>query len=127
MSLGEETWKWALVVVLLAVFIILAKQAYLSLNNPEDQFPPPTDYMQGDSWDLEHGASPGPGAGQPVNVPEGPPGAGSGMAEGGSGQPGQFPSPAPAMTPAPATPGSGSPLDHAPEIDWGAVKDPTKK
>lgn len=67
MKLGEETWKWALVVLLLAVFLLVANQAYRTVNNPEDQFPPPDDYTKGDSFDIER--NPGPGAGQPIDVP----------------------------------------------------------
>ena len=66
MALEKETWKWALVVVLLAVFILLAKQAFISLTKDQD-IPPPTDYLQGDTYDKEHKA--GPGAGQPIEVP----------------------------------------------------------
>lgn len=69
MKLGEETWKWALVVILVAVFILVAHQAYKTVNNPEDQFPPPDDYTKGDSFDQER-HNPGPGAGQPIDVPE---------------------------------------------------------
>ena len=65
MNTGKETWKWALVVLLLAVFLITANQAYQQLANQED-YEPPDDYMKGDSWDIEHQT--GPGAGQPVEV-----------------------------------------------------------
>ena len=68
---GNETWKWGLVFVLLAVFLITANHAYLYISGLED-FPPPDDYLMGDSWDLEHGS--GPGAGQPMNLtPQTPP------------------------------------------------------
>ena len=67
MNTGKETWKWALVVILLAVFLITANQAYQHLANQED-FAPPDDYLKGDSWDLEHNT--GPGAGQPTSVSE---------------------------------------------------------
>ena len=65
MNTGKETWKWALVVLLLAVFLITANQAYQHLANQED-FDAPDDYLKGDSWDLEHQT--GPGAGQPIEV-----------------------------------------------------------
>lgn len=65
MNTGKETWKWALVVILLAVFLITANQAYQHLANQED-YAPPDDYLKGDSWDLEHNT--GPGAGQPTSV-----------------------------------------------------------
>ena len=67
MNTGKETWKWALVVILLAVFLITANQAYQHLANQED-YAPPDDYLKGDSWDLEHNS--GPGAGQPTTVSE---------------------------------------------------------
>lgn len=67
---GNETWKWGLVFVLLAVFLVTANHAYFYISGLDD-FPPPDDYLMGDSWDLEHGS--GPGAGQPMNlVPDRP-------------------------------------------------------
>ena len=68
MNTGKETWKWALVVLLLAVFLITANQAYEHLANQED-YEPPDDYKKGDSWDLEHQT--GPGSGQPVEIKNG--------------------------------------------------------
>lgn len=65
--MGNDTWKWALVLVLSAVFILVAHQAYKSLNNADDQFPPPDDYLKGDSYDLDHGAAPGPVGGAPID------------------------------------------------------------
>jgi hypothetical protein len=66
MKPGSETWKWALVFILLAVFLITANQAYVHVSTQED-FPPPDDYLKGDSWDLEHQG--GPGAGQAMQLP----------------------------------------------------------
>ncbi len=69
--MGNDTWKWALVLVLSAVFILVAHQAYKSLNNADDQFPPPDDYLKGDSYDLDHGLTPGPVGGTPIDgVPD---------------------------------------------------------
>jgi len=65
MKPGSDTWKWALVAVLLAVFITTANQAYVHVTSQED-YAPPDDYLKGDSWDAEHSA--GPGAGQPVQM-----------------------------------------------------------
>lgn len=104
MQIGKETWKWALVVILLAVFILLAKQAYISLTEGQD-IPPPTDYLQGDSWDSEHKA--GPGAGQPIEVPT----------------PNQGDSPAPVPPQSVATP-EQPPLEHTPDQNWDTVDDP---
>lgn len=60
MNTGNETWKWGVVVILLAIFMITAHHAYQHIANQEEFAPPePTP----DSWDLEH--STGPGAGQP--------------------------------------------------------------
>ena len=65
MNSGKETWKWGLVVILLAIFLITANQAYQHLANQEE-YAPPDDYLKGDSWDLEHNG--GPGAGQPIET-----------------------------------------------------------
>jgi hypothetical protein len=65
MKPGNETWKWGLVFLLLAVFIAVANQAYVHVTSQED-FAPPDDYLKGDSWDIEHGS--GPGAGQPMQI-----------------------------------------------------------
>ncbi len=67
MNTGKETWKWGVVVILLAVFLITANQAYQHIANQET-FEPPDDYLKGDSWDLEH--QNGPGAGQPMQMPK---------------------------------------------------------
>lgn len=66
MQTGKETWKWGFVVLLLAIFLITANQAYQHIASQED-YPPPDDYQKGDSWDLEHQG--GPGAGQPMQMP----------------------------------------------------------
>jgi hypothetical protein len=70
MQLGDESWKWALVIVLLGVLVAVGNQAYKSVYNPENQFDPPDDYLKGDSFDIERGLAGGPAAGQPVDVPE---------------------------------------------------------
>ena len=67
MNSGKETWEWALVVLLLAGFLISANQAYEHLAKQEN-FAPPDDWAKGDSWDLEHQS--GPGAGQPMQMSE---------------------------------------------------------
>ncbi|HOT27414.1 MAG TPA: hypothetical protein PLU72_04425 [Candidatus Ozemobacteraceae bacterium] len=67
MELGKESWKWGLVLILLAVFLVIGHQAYVAVTSQED-YPPPDDYKQGDSYDIER--NPGPGAGQPVSLPE---------------------------------------------------------
>ena len=64
MNSGKETWKWAVVVILLAIFLITANQAYQNIANQED-YAPPDDWQKPDSWDLEHNS--GPGAGQPTS------------------------------------------------------------
>ncbi|MDN5279121.1 MAG: hypothetical protein PWR01_3086 [Clostridiales bacterium] len=66
MKTGNETWKWGLVFVLLAIFLVTANQAYVHITSQED-FPPPDDYLKGDSWDIEHQS--GPGAGQALELP----------------------------------------------------------
>ena len=65
MNTGKETWKWGVVVLLLAIFLITANQAYQHIANQED-YEAPDDWKKGDSWDQEHGS--GPGAGQPMQV-----------------------------------------------------------
>lgn len=66
MKTGNDTWKWGLVFVLLAVFLIVANQTYVQVTSQED-YAPPDDYLQGDSWDIEHQS--GPGAGQAMELP----------------------------------------------------------
>lgn len=67
MKTGNETWKWGLVFVLLAIFLVTANQAYVHIISQEN-YPPPDDYKYGDSWDIEHRN--GPGAGQAIQLPE---------------------------------------------------------
>lgn len=66
MNKGNDTWKWGLVFVLLAVFLVTANQAYVHISSLED-FEPPDDYLMGDSWDLEQQS--GPGTSQPIERP----------------------------------------------------------
>ncbi len=70
MEIGKESWKWGLVLILLAVFLVIGHQAYVAVTSQED-FAPPDDYKLGDSYDIER--NPGPGAGQPVSLPESAP------------------------------------------------------
>ncbi|MFZ2956765.1 MAG: hypothetical protein WA705_07750 [Candidatus Ozemobacteraceae bacterium] len=107
MKLGEETWKWALVICLLSVFLLLGNQAWKSFNNPEDQFEPPDDYMKGDSFDQDH-HDPGPGAGQPIEVPSDA--TGSNLV-------------APIS---PEAPVSEIPVEHLATSAWDQIKDPSK-
>jgi hypothetical protein len=65
MQNGNETWKWGVVFILLAIFLVTANQAYQHVTSQED-YAPPDDYLKGDSWDLEHQS--GPGAGQPMQA-----------------------------------------------------------
>lgn len=67
MNIGKEPWKWGLVFMLLAVFVVVANQAYVAVSSYEE-VPPPDDWKSGDSFDQEHQA--GPGAGIPMSVPE---------------------------------------------------------
>ena len=66
MNQGSETWKWGLVFILLAIFLITANHAYVHMSSLED-FPPPDDYLLGDSWDLEQKS--GPGTSQAIGMP----------------------------------------------------------
>jgi hypothetical protein len=102
MKTGNETWKWALVFILLTIFLVTANQAYEHITNQED-FPPPTDYLEGDSWDLEHGS--GPGAGQAMQMP---------------GQ--QAPEDIQPVQPQPEQPEPM--IIHEEEIDWNNVDNP---
>ncbi len=102
MEIGNESWKWGLVLILLGVFILVANQAYVAVTSQED-YPPPTDYQEGDSFDIEHRG--GPGAGQPMDVPA-LPGEATGTA----------------VAP-PRTPDQPPPIDH-PEIDLNQIKNP---
>ena len=67
MRTGDDTWKWGLVFVLLAVFLVTANHAYVNITSQEN-YEPPDDYKYGDSWDIEHKS--GPGAGQAMQLPE---------------------------------------------------------
>lgn len=103
MQTGNETWKWGVVFILLAIFLITANQAYQHVSNQE-HFEPPDDYLKGDSWDLEHQG--GPGAGQAVELP---------------------PDYSPDVSPDSSTSEEASePMVIQEEIDWNNVKDPTK-
>jgi hypothetical protein len=120
MRLGEETWKWALVFVLLGLFILVGNQAYKAVNNPEDQLPPPDDYLKGDSYDQEHGLVTGPGSGQPVEVPATVSLALPPVAES------VLPTPTPPLTPDFASGVVQPPTGQAApgEPDWSQIKDP---
>lgn len=65
MQTGNETWKWGVVFILLAIFLVTANQAYQHVTTQE-HYEPPDDYKMGDSWDLEHRS--GPGAGQSLEL-----------------------------------------------------------
>ncbi len=65
MHSGNETWKWGVVFVLLAIFLITANQTYQHIASQET-YAPPEDWKAGDSWDLEHKG--GPGAGQAIEL-----------------------------------------------------------
>ncbi|MDD3000306.1 MAG: hypothetical protein PHF29_00950 [Candidatus Riflebacteria bacterium] len=52
---GNDNWKWGVVFILLAIFLVTANQAYKHVVSQED-FEPPDDYLKGDSWDLEQQA-----------------------------------------------------------------------
>lgn len=103
MQNGSETWKWGVVFVLLAIFLVTANQAYQHVTSQET-FAPPDDYLQGDSWDMEHQG--GPGAGQPIQMsPES-----------------VTASDSQAMQPETEVP---EPMVIQEDIDWNKVKDPT--
>jgi len=99
MQTGNDTWKWGVVFILLAIFLVTANQAYQHVSNQE-HFEPPDDYLKGDSWDIEHRG--GPGAGQAVELPAGY----SPEAE-------------------PVTAEEPEPMIIQEEIDWNNLKDPT--
>ncbi|MDD2623413.1 MAG: hypothetical protein BWY02_02707 [bacterium ADurb.Bin157] len=52
---GNDNWKWGVVFILLAIFLVTANQAYKHVVSQED-FEPPDDYLKGDSWDIEQQA-----------------------------------------------------------------------
>ncbi|OIP23488.1 hypothetical protein AUK22_09695 [bacterium CG2_30_54_10] len=95
--------------ILLGVFLLVGNQAYVAVTTQED-YPPPQDYMAGDSFDLEHKG--GPGAGQPMNIPSTLPRNTSSGASDST----QIVSPPPEDLP---------PVEH-PEIDLNKIKDPGK-
>ncbi len=103
MQTGNETWKWGVVFILLAIFLITANQAYQHVTSQE-HFEPPDDYLQGDSWDLEHKG--GPGSGQAISLP-----------------PDYSPSSSGADSGIPAEETEPIILDS--EIDWNQVQDPS--
>ncbi|MBF0545270.1 MAG: hypothetical protein HQM08_12600 [Candidatus Riflebacteria bacterium] len=107
MKTGDDNWKWALVLILAGIFILLANQAYHSIYNAQDDFPPPDDYLQGDSFDMESRkktVTPGSGQAIDINLPD-------------------------QVSPATQTENasSSSSVEHPKNIDWGKVEDPSKK
>lgn len=102
MKSGSDTWKWVLVAILLAVFMITANQAYVHVTSQED-YAPPDDYLQGDSWDVEHSA--GPGAGQPIQMNDN--------------------SVTPAVADTDTSPKVKKDLKHQDNIDWNNVGNPS--
>ncbi len=100
-----ETWKWALVAVLLIVFLFVGGQAYKSVFNPDNDIPPPDDWNKGDSWDDQHRG--GPGMGQPVEVPK------------------TVPTEIPEKEP--SVPAITASVTHEGELDWSKVNDPSQK
>lgn len=108
MQNGSETWKWGVVFILLAIFLVTANQAYQHVTSQEN-YEPPDDYLKGDSWDIEHQS--GPGAGQPVQLsPELPPG-----------------SDRPLGTAAPDAEDTPEPVVIEEDIDWNKVNDPSEE
>ncbi|NCB37666.1 MAG: hypothetical protein EOM80_02750 [Erysipelotrichia bacterium] len=106
MQTGNETWKWGVVCILLAVFLIVANHAYKNITSQET-FAPPDDYLQGDSWDIEHQS--GPGAGQAMEMPSESEHENTG--ESATEEPKEEPEEQPATQD---------------EIDWNKVKDPSE-
>ncbi|HNX75047.1 MAG TPA: hypothetical protein PLM07_07640 [Candidatus Rifleibacterium sp.] len=108
MQTGSDTWKWGVVFILLAIFMVTANQAYQHVTSQE-HYEPPDDYMKGDSWDIEHQS--GPGAGQAVQLPADDPAATD-----------------PILTASEAVIPDGdadAPL-QAEDIDWNNLKDPAE-
>ena len=106
MQNGSETWKWGVVFILLAIFLVTANQAYQHVTSQET-FEPPDDYLKGDSWDIEHQS--GPGAGQPMQLsPELPEGFDRPLGES-----------------ATDTEEEPEPIVLEDEIDWNKVKEPS--
>jgi hypothetical protein len=109
MNTGNETWKWGVVFILLAIFLVTANQAYVHVTSQED-YAPPDDYKKGDSWDLEHQG--GPGAGQAMQMQENP--------DGYEIDPSDMP-----QTSTPKEESEELPeLHHGEEIDWNQVPIP---
>ena len=111
MKPGTETWKWVLVAILLTVFMITANQAYVHVSSQED-YEAPDDYLQGDSWDMEHAS--GPGAGQPMQMST-------------NNQVGNIPSSSEVIDSHEANVSSKPRLKHEQDIDWNSVKDPSQE
>ncbi len=108
MQNGNETWKWGVVFILLAIFLVTANQAYQHVTSQEN-YEPPDDYLKGDSWDLEHQS--GPGAGQPMQLsPDQPEGFDRPLGEA-----------------APASETAFEPVVIDEDIDWNNVKDPSEE
>lgn len=108
MQTGSETWKWGVVFILLAIFLITANQAYQHVTSQE-HYEPPDDYKNGDSWDIEHHG--GPGAGQAIELsPEAQTDDASSM-----------------LAPDSVIPeGDADATQPSDEIDWNQLKDPSK-
>ncbi|MBI3038542.1 hypothetical protein HYY75_05750 [bacterium] len=53
MEAGNESWKWGMVILLLGVFIFFGSQAYQSFKIASADYPPPDDYLHGDSFDEQ--------------------------------------------------------------------------
>ncbi|MBP7635228.1 hypothetical protein KBA41_13765 [Candidatus Ozemobacteraceae bacterium] len=128
MEIGKESWKWGLVLILLAVFLVIGHQAYVAVTSQED-FAPPEDYKLGDSYDIER--NPGPGAGQPVSLPESAPFAtqaaaipDSEMSATGSNTEAAIPTELPSSIPDSFQNIGG---DNQPAPDWNDVKDPSQQ
>ncbi|OGK05900.1 MAG: hypothetical protein A2W80_12845 [Candidatus Riflebacteria bacterium GWC2_50_8] len=104
----NETWKWGVVFILLAIFLVTANQAYQHVTSQET-FEPPDDYLKGDSWDIEHQG--GPGAGQPMQLsPDMPEGFDRPLGESAS-------EPVEVL----------EPIVIEDDIDWNKVKDPSEE
>ena len=104
----SETWKWGVVFILLAIFLVTANQAYQHVTSQED-YEPPDDYLKGDSWDIEHQS--GPGAGQPVQLnPDQQQGLDRPLGE-----------------PNPNAEENFEPVVIDEDIDWNKVKDPSEE
>ncbi len=105
MQTGNETWKWGVVFILLAIFLVTANQAYQHVTSQEN-YEPPDDYMKGDSWDIEHQSGPGAGQAMEMTQPE------AGSVETAS----------ESVIPE----GDTDAAAHPEEIDWNQLKDPSE-